>query len=84
MSFHLTARPAAFADDTRIFLFYSDDFVLWLTDVTRPEPTICGSEAAWAVSDVSLSFDSLVSLPTDIVDLLEAIYNCGKDFIENS
>jgi hypothetical protein len=70
---------------TPIFLFEADNFVHWLTDVTRPEPTICGSQAAWAVSG-ALSFDlgNILSLPHTAVDLLRAVYDCGSDFFENS
>lgn len=71
---------------TPIFLFKADDFVYWLTDVTHSEPTVCGSEAAWAVSG-ALSFSlpgSVVALPGQVVDLLRAVFACGKDFFESS
>jgi hypothetical protein len=70
---------------TPIFLTKSDDFVYWLTDVTRPEPTICGSEAAWAISGTfSFTLSGLLSFPQNVVDLLRAVYDCGSDFFENS
>lgn len=71
---------------TPVFLLQADDFVYWLTDVTRSEPTVCGSQAAWALSGVlSLTLDGTVlSLPAEAVDLLRAVYDCGKDYFENS
>lgn len=69
-----------------IFLTHADDLVFWLTDTTRSEPAECGSKAAWALSG-TLAFDdgisSVVQLPGNVIDLLRAIYDCGKDFIEN-
>lgn len=59
--------------------------MFWLTDTTRAEPALCGSQAAWALSG-TLSFDDLgnvVQLPANVIGLLRAIYDCGKDFIEN-
>ena len=73
-----------FADKPhRIFLTRADDFVFWLTDTTRFEPALCGSQAAWAISG-TLTFDleGIVSLPANVIDLLRAIYDCGSDFIE--
>jgi hypothetical protein len=69
----------------RIFLTESHNFVFWLTDVTRVEPALCGSQAAWAIAG-TLSFDlnDIVQLPSNAVDLLRAIYDCGKDYFENS
>lgn len=71
---------------TPIFLFKADDFVYWLTDVTQSESTICGSEAAWAVSGaLAISLPgSVLALPGQVIDLLKAIFACGKDFLENS
>ena len=81
----LRNKPETILLLTPIFLFEADNFVLWLTDVTRSEPTICGSQAAWAVSGtLSFDLDSIVDLPENAVDLLTAIYNCGSDFFENS
>ncbi|KIW81737.1 hypothetical protein Z517_04763 [Fonsecaea pedrosoi CBS 271.37] len=70
---------------TPIFLFKADDFVYWLTDVTRSEPTICGSQAAWSISgSFSFTLDSILDFPENVVDLLRAVYDCGSDFFENS
>jgi hypothetical protein len=69
----------------RIFLTKADDFVFWLTDTTRFEPALCGSQAAWAVAG-TLTFDlrGVVQLPANVISLLRAIYDCGKDFIEEN
>ena len=63
----------------------ADDFVFWLTDTTRFEPALCGSQAAWAIAG-TLSFDleGIVTLPLNVISLLRAIYDCGKDFIEEN
>lgn len=71
---------------TPIFLFKADDFVYWLTDVTQSQSTICGSEAAWAVSGaLSLSLPgSVLTLPGQVVDFLTAVFSCGRAFFESS
>lgn len=71
---------------TPFFFFKADDFVYWLTDVTQSQSTICGSEAAWAVSG-ALSFSlpgSVLTLPGQLVDLLKATFSCGKAFFDSS
>lgn len=66
----------------RIFLTKADDLVYWLTDTTRAEPALCGSQAAWAFAG-TLTFDleGVVTLPANVISLLQSIYDCGKDFI---
>jgi hypothetical protein len=66
-----------------IFLTHADDFVFWLTDTTRVEPALCGSQAAWAVAG-TLTFDleNVVQFPANVLSLLRAIYDCGSDLIE--
>ncbi|EXJ62096.1 hypothetical protein A1O7_02529 [Cladophialophora yegresii CBS 114405] len=63
-----------------LFWTSSDDFVYWLTDVTRSEPTVYGSEAAWAISGtLSFSLGGLLEFSQDILDLLRVLYDRWSD-----
>jgi hypothetical protein len=71
---------------SRPLLWNADDFVNWLTDITKTEPTVCGAEAVWSItsSDVITGLLKLpigVGLFTDpaVIAAMLRIYQCFKN-----
>lgn len=71
----------------RVFWFTADDFVDWLTDITQIEPTLCGAEAVWTITDEDTIKAILASgIPgvgvfanIEVIKAIVKIYQCFKD-----
>lgn len=70
----------------RVLFFAADDFVNWLTDITKIEPALCGAEAVWSITSPDV-IDGLLKVPiglgalTDrhVWEAIRRIYQCFKD-----
>lgn len=74
--------------DNRVFWFTADDFVNWLTDIREIEPTLCGAEAVWTITDEDTIKAILASGVPGVgafanIEVIKAFLKIYKCFQEN-